>query len=186
MVNKGNTRNYGADVTLEHYMSRGFYGQVNGSLFKAEYRGLDKKWRNQMYDRGYMLKVLGGKEWMLGKRKQNVFNVSVKYTLQGGLRHTPIDVAAMKANVAAGIIDDQPIYKEDQAMSLQFSPTSILDLTVSYKINCKKVSHTFAFEGVNILQHETPYAERYDFGTGQLRLDKSSISLPNVFYRIDF
>jgi hypothetical protein len=110
----------------------------------------------------------------------------VKYTLQGGLRHTPIDVAAMKANVAAGIIDDQPIYKEDQAMSLQFSPTSILDLTVSYKINCKKVSHTFAFEGVNILQHETPYAERYDFGTGQLRLDKSSISLPNVFYRIDF
>ena len=186
LVNKGNTRNYGADVTLEHYMSRGFYGQVNGSLFKAEYRGLDKKWRNQMYDRGYMLKVLGGKEWMLGKRKQNVFNVSVKYTLQGGLRHTPIDVAAMKANVAAGIIDDQPIYKEDQAMSLQFSPTSILDLTVSYKINCKKVSHTFAFEGVNILQHETPYAERYDFGTGQLRLDKSSISLPNVFYRIDF
>ena len=186
LVNQGNTRNYGADVTLEHYMSRGFYGQVNGSLFKAEYRGLDKKWRNQMYDRGYMLKVLGGKEWMLGKRKQNVFNVSVKYTLQGGLRHTPIDVAAMKANVAAGIIDDQPIYKEDQAMSLQFSPTSILDLTVSYKINCKKVSHTIAFEGVNILQHETPYAERYDFGTGQLRLDKSSISLPNVFYRIDF
>ena len=186
LVNEGNTRNYGADITLEQYMSRGFYGQVNGSLFKAEYRGLDKKWRNQMYDRGYMVKVLGGKEWMLGKRKQNVFNVSVKYTLQGGLRHTPIDVAAMKANVAAGIINDQPIYKEDEAMSLQFSPSSILDLTVSYKINCKKVSHTIAFEGVNILQHETPYAERYDFGTGQLRTDKSGISLPNVFYRIDF
>jgi hypothetical protein len=167
-------------------MSQGFYGQVNGSLLKSEYRGLDKKWRSQLYDRGYMVKVLGGKEWMIGNRKQNVFNVSVKYTLQGGLRHTPIDVDAMKANVAAGIIDDQPIYKEDEAMSLQFSPTSILDLTVSYKINCKKVSHTIAFEGVNILQNETPYAERYDFGTGQLRSDKSGISLPNLFYRIDF
>jgi len=186
LVNEGNTRNYGADITLEQYMSRGFYGQVNGSLFKSEYRGLDKKWRNQLYDRGYMVKVLGGKEWMLGKRKQNVLNVSIKYTLQGGLRHTPIDVDAMKANVAAGIINDQPIYKEDEAMSLQFSPCSILDLTVSYKINCKKVSHTIAFEGVNILQHETPYAERYDFSTGQLRTDKSGISLPNVFYRIDF
>jgi hypothetical protein len=43
LVNKGNTRNYGADITLEQYMSRGFYGQVNGSLFKSEYRGLDKK-----------------------------------------------------------------------------------------------------------------------------------------------
>ena len=186
LINKGNTRNYGTDITLEHYMSKGFYGQVNGSLFKAEYRGLDKKWRNQMYDRGYMFKALGGKEWMLGKRKQNVFNVSIKYTLQGGLRHTPIDVDAMKANIAAGIIDDQPIYKEDQAMSLQFDPTSILDLTVSYKINCKNVSHTIAFEGVNILQNETPYAERYDFVTGTLRYDKSGISLPNIFYRVDF
>ena len=186
LVNEGNTRNYGVDVTLEQYMSQGFYGQVNGSLLKSEYRGLDKKWRSQLYDRGYMVKVLGGKEWMIGNRKQNVFNVSVKYTLQGGLRHTPIDVDAMKANVEAGIIDDQPIYKEDEAMSLQFSPTSILDLTVSYKINCKKVSHTIAFEGVNILQNETPYAVRYDLATGQLRTDKSGISLPNLYYRIDF
>ena len=186
LVNKGNTRNYGADITLEQHMSKGFYGQANVSLFKSEYRGLDKKWRNQLYDRGYMMKALGGKEWMIGKGKQNVFNVSIKYTLQGGLRHTPIDIDAMKANVAAGIIDDQPIYKEDEAMSLRFSPTSILDLTISYKINRKKVSHTIAFEGVNILQNETPYAERYDFGTGQLRFDKSGISLPNVYYRIDF
>ncbi len=186
LVNEGNTRNYGADITLEHYMSKGFYGQVNGSLFKSEYRGLDNKWRNQLYDRGYMVKVLGGKEWMLGKNKQNVFNVSIKYTLQGGLRHTPIDVDAMRANVAAGIINDQPIYKEDEAMSRQFSPTSIIDLTISYKINCNKVSHTIAFEGVNILQNEAPYAERYDFSTGKLRFDKSGISLPNIFYRIDF
>ena len=186
LVNEGNTRNYGADITLEHYMSRGFYGQVNGSLFKSEYRGLDKKWRNQLYDRGYMVKVLGGKEWMIGKRKQDVFNVSVKYTLQGGLRHTPIDVDAMRANVAAGIINDQPIYKEDEAMTLQFDPTSILDLTVCYKINRKNVGHTIAFEGVNILQHETPYAVHYDLGTGQLRVDKSGISLPNIYYRIDF
>jgi hypothetical protein len=48
------------------------------------------------------------------------------------------------------------------------------------------VSPTIAFEGVNILQHETPYAERYDFATGQLRTDKSGISLPNIYYRLDF
>ncbi len=112
LVNKGNTRNYGADITLEHYMSKGFYGQLNFSLFKSQYRGLDKKWRNQLYDRGYMFKVLGGKEWMMGKKKQNVFNVSAKYTLQGALRHTPIDVAAMQANVDADKIDPNPIYPQ--------------------------------------------------------------------------
>lgn len=186
LVNKGNTRNYGADLTVEHYMSKGFYGQLNFSYFKAEYRGLDKKWRNQLYDRGYMFKALGGKEWMMGKRKQNVFNVSAKYTLQGGLRHTPIDVAAMKANVDAGMIDPEPIYKDDEAMNLRFNPISLVDLTVSFKINRKKVSHTIAFEGINILQNETPYAQHYDFATGQIRDDKSGISLPNLYYRLDF
>lgn len=186
LVNKGNTRNYGADITLEHYMSKGFYGQLNFSLFKSQYRGLDKKWRNQLYDRGYMFKVLGGKEWMMGKKKQNVFNVSAKYTLQGALRHTPIDVAAMKANVDAGMIDPEPIYKDDEAMNLRFNPISLVDLTVSFKINRKKVSHTIAFEGINILQNETPYAQHYDFATGQIRDDKSGISLPNLYYRLDF
>lgn len=186
LVNKGNTRNYGADITLEHYMSKGFYGQLNFSLFKSQYRGLDKKWRNQLYDRGYMFKVLGGKEWMMGKRKQNVFNVSAKYTLQGALRHTPIDVAAMQANVDAGLIDPEPIYKDNEVMTMKFDPISLIDLTISYKINCKKVSHTIAFEGINLLQNETPYAQHYDFGTRQIRDDKSGISLPNLFYRLDF
>ena len=186
LVNKGNTRNYGADITLEHYMSKGFYGQLNFSLFKSQYRGLDKKWRNQLYDRGYMVKVLGGKEWMIGKKKQNVFNVSAKYTLQGALRHTPIDVAAMQANVDADKIDPNPIYKDEEAMTLKFDPINLIDLTISYKINCKKVSHTIAFEGINILQNETPYAQHYDFGTRQIRDDKSGISLPNLFYRLDF
>ncbi|MCR5159415.1 MAG: hypothetical protein K6D37_09875 [Prevotella sp.] len=167
-------------------MNHGFYGQVNGSLFKAEYRGLDKKWRPQLYDRGYMVKLLAGKEWMMGKRKQNVFNISAKYTLQGGLRHTPIDLEAMKAKVAAGVIDDEPIYKNQEAMKEQYDPTNMIDLTVSYKINGKKVSHTIAFEGINILQNETPYAQRYDLTTGELRYDKSGISLPNLFYRLDF
>jgi hypothetical protein len=71
-------------------------------------------------------------------------------------------------------------------MSEQFDPTNMIDLTVSYKINGKKVSHTIAFEGINILQNETPYAERFDLTTGQLRYDKSGISLPNLFYRLDF
>ena len=183
LVNEGNTRNYGADVTLEHYMTRGYFGQANVSLYRSEYRAQDKVWHRQMYDRGYMLKLLGGKEWMVGSRKQNVFNISVKYTLQGGLRHTPIDLPATIAN---GINADEPVFIQSQAMSLQYDPVNLVDLTVSYKWNKKKVSHTLAFEGVNMLMTETPYAERYDFALQRLRYDKSGISLPNIFYRLDF
>ena len=94
LTGKGNTRNYGGDVTLEHFMYRGFFGQTNLSLYKSEYRGEDRVWRNQRYDRGFMFKILGGKEWMVGR---NVLNVSAKYSIQGGLRYTPIDVEQMRS-----------------------------------------------------------------------------------------
>ena len=183
LVSKGNTRNYGGDITLEHYMSRGFFGQTNFSLYKSEYRGEDKVWRNQLYDRGFMFKILGGKEWMLGK---NVLNVSAKYSIQGGLRYTPIDVTQMRANVAAGIIDDTPVYKQGEDFTKRFDPTGVVDLTVSYKINKRKVSHTIAFEGLNILGDKAPLWQRFDLATGDVRVDEAGISLPNIFYRLDF
>jgi len=183
LVGKGNTRNYGGDITLEHYMSHGFFGQTNFSLYKSEYRGEDKVWRNQFYDRGFMFKILGGKEWILGK---NVLNVSAKYSIQGGLRYTPIDVDQMSANLDAGIIDDTPIYKDNEAFSKRFKLTSVVDLTVSYKINKRKVSHTIAFEGLNILGSKAPLWQRFDLGTRDVRTDKAGISLPNIFYRLDF
>lgn len=183
LTGKGNTRNYGGDITLEHYMSHGFFGQTNFSLYKSQYRGEDKVWRNQLYDRGFMFKILGGKEWMIGK---NVLNVSAKYSIQGGLRYTPIDVETMRANAAQGIINNNPIYKDNEAYSERFKPTSIVDLTVSYKINKKKVSHTIAFEGLNIFGTKAPLCQRYDLNSGDVRTDKSGISLPNIFYRLDF
>lgn len=183
LVSKGNTRNYGGDITLEHYMSHGFFGQTNFSLYKSEYRGVDNIWRNQFYDRGFMFKILGGKEWVIGK---NVLNVSAKYSIQGGLRYTPIDEDRMKANLDAGIIDDTPIYKDNLAFTERFKPTGVVDLTISYKINCKKVSHTIAFEGLNILNAKAPLWRRFDLGTRTVRVDKRGMSLPNVFYRLDF
>ena len=183
LVNKGNTRNYGADITLEHYMSHGFFGQTNISLYRSQYRGVDKVWRNQMYDRRFMFKILGGKEWIIGK---NVLNVSAKYSIQGGLRYTPIDVDQMNANIDAGIVNDEPIYKDNEAFTKHFKPTGIIDLTVSYKINKKRVSHTIAFEGLNILGTDTPMFQRFDLGTRQVRINKGGISLPNIFYRLDF
>ena len=183
LVSKGNTRNYGGDITLEHYMKRGFFGQVNISLYKSQYRGVDKKWRNQLYDRGFMFKILAGKEWMFGK---NVFNVSAKYSIQGGMRYTPINVGAMRDRLDDGIIDDEPIYDDSKTFSKRFDPTGVVDLTISYKINCKKVSHTIAFEGLNVLGNEAPQFQRFDLGTREVRIDKAGISLPNVFYRLDF
>jgi hypothetical protein len=96
-----------------------------------------------------------------------------------------IDVVERK-EASKGIIDDDPIYKDNEAFTKRFDPTGVVDLTVSYKINKRKVSHTFAFEGLNILGSQAPQYQRFDLGTNDVRTDKSGISLPNIFYRLDF
>lgn len=42
---------------------------VNGSLFKSKYMGGDNIWRNSRMDRGFVVKALAGKEWILGKKE---------------------------------------------------------------------------------------------------------------------
>ena len=71
-------------------------------------------------------------------------------------------------------------------MSRQFRPDNVVDFTVSYKINKKKVSHTIAFEGINMLMSKTPYGLYYDIDRQRVIKDEAGLSLPNLFYRLDF
>ena len=92
----------------------------------------------------------------------------------------------MNQNLDNGLIDETPVLKENEAFSKRFDATGMIDLTISFKINCKRVSHTIAFEGVNILDAKAPLAQRFDMGTRTVRTEESGISLPNIFYRLDF
>lgn len=59
---------------------------LTATLFKSEYRDAQGQWHHSRHDRGYITNILGGKEWMVGRARKNVFvNVgyafSVKYTI---------------------------------------------------------------------------------------------------------
>ena len=105
---------------------------------------------------------------------------------QCGLRYTPIDTDAMNRLIDLGEMPDEPIVKANESMSGQFRPDNIVDLTVSYKWNKRRVSHTIAFEGLNILGVETCLFQRYDLAERRAIDHKEGISLPNFFYRLDF
>ena len=86
LVNEGAGRNYGIDLTLERYLKDGFYGMLTATLFKSEYRDAQGQWHHSRQDRGWITNILGGKEWMVGKNKKNVFGVNGRLTLMGGDR----------------------------------------------------------------------------------------------------
>ena len=49
-----------------------FHGITTAFLFKSKYKAGDNIWRNTRLDKNYLLKILAGKEWMVGRNKQNV------------------------------------------------------------------------------------------------------------------
>lgn len=181
LVNKGKGRNIGVDITLERYLNKGLYYMVTASIFDSKYYGGDRKWRNTLYNRNFIINVLGGKEWMVGRDKQNMFSVNFKITLQGGDRYAPVD------EVATLLDPDREVqYDETKAFSKQFSPMFITNFSVGYKINRKKVSHEFSIKSLNTTGCEEYYGHEYNFKTDKIKPIRGATSLPNVSYKLEF
>lgn len=184
LVSRGRGRNYGIDLTLERFMEHGYYYMVNGSLYKAEYRAADGIWRNTRYNRTYLLKLMGGKEWIIGAKKKNVLSVNGKFTLQGGMHHTPTDLEASRLLYEEGSPD--VAYREEEAFSKQYKPMGIVDFTVSYRISGRHADHTFAIEALNVLGKKTPYIDLYNYRKGQMGTYMNGVAFPNIYYCISF
>lgn len=65
-------------------MKNGFYYMITGSLFKSKYRGGDRIWRNTRLDKSYLVNLLAGKEWMVGRLKQNVLSINGRLFFREG------------------------------------------------------------------------------------------------------
>lgn len=181
LVNKGKGRNIGVDITLEQYLSRGFYYLVTASVFDSKYKGGDGVWHNTRFNRRFILNTLIGKEWMVGSKRQNILSANAKFTLQGGERYSPLDHAASLAHP-----DKEAQYDETRAYSEQYPVMFIANFTVSYKINRKKVAHEFAIKALNVTGTEEYYGYHYNLKNGVMERNGNSIPISNISYKLEF
>lgn len=179
LANAGRGLNYGVDITFERFMARGFYYMATASLFNARFRTADGRWFDTRYNRNYVLNLLAGKEWMTGRNRQNLLGINGRITFQGGDRYSPIDEAASAARQEA-------VYDERRPYSEQFEPVLLAHLTVSYRLNRKRVAHEFALKVLNLTGYKDYYGHRYNYLTGQVEPEREANIIPNISYRIDF
>ena len=179
LINKGAGKNYGIDITLEQYMTNGVYYMLTGSVFKSKYKGGDNIWRNTRMDRGFLLNALAGKEWMVGKRKQNMFSVNTRLFFHGGDRYTPIDED--KTNEEHDII-----LNESNAFSKKFSPMLNGDISVNYRINKRKLSHEFSLKMLNVGIRTGMHFYEYNEKTNKIKKENSTGIIPNLSYKLYF
>lgn len=179
LVNDGKGWNIGVDITFEKYLSKGYYYMVTGTLFDSRYRGGDGEWYNTKFNRNYILNLLGGKEWVVGKNKNKIWSVNLRSVLQGGDRYSPIDTEATLADP-----DKWVQYDERKAYSKRFDPILMFHYTVSYRINRKGKSHEFAMKVMN--SGKEYYGHSYNHKTGKIDSNREAGGLSNISYKFEF
>ena len=183
LTNEGAGRNYGIDLTLERYLKDGFYGMLTATLFKSECRDAQGEWHHSRHDRGYITNILGGKEWMVGKTKKNVFGLNGRLTLMGGDRYTPItegitfEDIMKRPDKSIPEVDGLDPYSEQKGMNIGYA------FSVKYTINKKHTSHHFILE---YLQMKTFQGQTFDLRTHEIVDKFTSLTFPNIAYRVEF
>lgn len=166
MNNSGSGSNYGVELTLEKFLSKGWYFLITGSLYESKYKGSDGVERNTAFSGTYTGNVLVGKEFILGrKNNEQKLRKSISFDLKtnrsGGQRYTPINEEASKYY-------QLPVYKDSEAYSKQFSDYSKTDLKISFKINGKRITQEFAVDCTNLFNEKNVLSQRMNKKSGTL------------------
>ena len=183
LVNKGAGCNYGIDFTLERYLKDGFYGMLTATLYKSEYRDAQGEWHHSRHDRRYITNIVGGKEWMMGRAKKNVFGVNGRLTLMGGDRYTPIPEGTTFEEIMERPDKSIPMDDGVDPFCKQKGLNVGYAFSVKYTINKKHTSHHFILE---YLQMRTFHGQTYNLKTHEIVDQFTSLTFPNIAYRVEF
>ncbi|MGF1586113.1 MAG: carboxypeptidase-like regulatory domain-containing protein [Bacteroidales bacterium] len=177
LENTGTGKNYGIDFTLERFLQDGYYYLFTATLFDSKYTGGDSKEYNTVYNRGHVINLLGGKEWMI--KSKNILGVSAKITFMGGLRYTP---ALYDESMAA----KWALPDHSRAYESQFPSTTGVDLSITYKVNINKYTGTWYFMIKNALMRPDYSDPFYSRMKNDVIIDEMKMPFPSMGYKIEF
>jgi hypothetical protein len=179
LVNEGTGKNLGIELTLERYFSQGYYFLITSSLFNSKYKGSDKVERNTAFNTKYVLNVLAGKEYKLGKNKDNVLGASIRTTLVGGKYFTPLNLEASK-------ILGRASYDDTQAFSIRPNPYFRTDLRFTFRKEMRKSTMEFALDLQNVSANKNIFQQTYNPRTNRLVNQYQQGFFPVPYFRCTF
>jgi hypothetical protein len=177
MVNEGTGRNVGLEMTLEKFLSKGFYYLVTASVFDAQYQGYDGQWRNSAFNNNYIFNALAGYELKLGER--SLLQFDLKGVLAGGRRYLPIDVEASAA------LDDL-VYDWDRAYENRYPDYFRLNARITFRLNGRNLNQEWGLDLQNITNHQNIYMENWNRITGEVSTSYQMGFMPMMTYKIFF
>jgi len=177
LVNDGIGRNYGAEITLEKYLSDNYYFMVTTSLFESKYRGSDNIWRNTEFNTNYVVNALGG--YQIPINKKMAIDINLRVLWSGGKRNPYIDLQQ-------SIVEGEEVYDHSKDYLEREKDYFKLDGRISFKLNGKRITQEWAFDLTNATNNKNVYSKYYDDATKTLKYSYQQGLYPMMLYRINF
>lgn len=186
LENGGTGTNYGIEITLEHFMDKGFYFLFTSSLYESKYTGSNGEQFSTAFNGNYTFNALGGKEFFFNNKKkegkkQRVSSlvVDAKVTLSGGQRYTPIDLPA-------SIEAESVVYDYSRTNEKQYPNYFRTDLRIAFKLSTKKITQEWAIDFRNLTNYQNIFTQEFNPNTGQIDKTYQIGFLPIGQWRIEF
>nr|HMP30753.1 hypothetical protein [Saprospiraceae bacterium] len=179
LISNGKGRNVGVEVTLERFLYKNWYYILTGSLFDAKYKTPGSDWINTRYNARHTSIATIGKEWVVGKRKQNRLGINIKNAWVGGQWDTPIDREASR-------IRKEEVRDEDHPFSVRLNDFYKLDVGVKYKRNKEKFTSTLSLDLMNATNSKNVGGVTYDVKNDKITEWHMMPFVPVLSYKIEF
>jgi hypothetical protein len=179
LTSEGKGRSYGVELTVEKSLTNGFYFMSTTSLYQAKYTGRDGIERDSRFNGRYVQNVLAGKEWRVGKSKNNIFAANIKLLASGGNRATPIDLEQSRA-------EGKTVRDWSRSYSEQLPAYFRTDLRVSYTKNKKRTTSTISLDIQNVTNRLNAFDRYYELKKDKVTLITQTGLLPILNYRLEF
>jgi len=155
--------NYGMELTLERFLSKGYYYLVTASVFQSKYKGSDGLEHSTAFNNNFVINGLFGKEFVFGNAKSlKSIGFDIKMVWSGGKRATPWYSVY---NSTTGKFEQK--FYDSRAFSTRLSDYNKTDFCIRFKLNKFGVTQEWAIEVTNLLDSRNIYSEKFNTRTGE-------------------
>lgn len=181
LINEGTGENYGLELTLEKFMTNGFFFMMTGSLYESKYETLTGITYDTRFNGNYNASLVAGKEFKLGNTmKSKVLNVGIETVFAGGARSYEIDLEASR-------LAGETVFAPNSAFANQLQAYQRIDFQIGLKTNKKKTTHELKLDIQNVTSSLNVVAERYNPSTQQIEnVGFTGELIPVLSYKIIF
>ncbi|MCK4746680.1 MAG: TonB-dependent receptor, partial [Bacteroidales bacterium] len=179
LTNHGIAYNKGVELTLEKFMSKGYHFIVNGTLYDSKYKTKTGDLFHTKYDGSYASNGLIGREFKVGKEKQNIISINMRYILIGGMRYLPIDREQSLA-------EDRQVRFWDNGFSEKAEDYFRIDLQFKFRRNKPRYTGEWSIDFMNLTNRQNMLVEYWDSSIRDYRIEYQNPFLPFINYRIQF